>query len=83
MNAVELGTLEPRTVFTLAGVRGKARPTYYELIEHAASSSVVRQVRVGEQIEFTRGDGTPVDFQARPQTERFSSATRVLVRVRA
>lgn len=71
---VQLQELEPGAVFTLPGKR-----TFFELVEHGASSSSVRQAEHGEQIDFTRADGTPVGFEARRRPlERWSSGTRVV-----
>lgn len=80
LKAVHLSSLEPGDVFCLAGdIANDGRR--YVLIAHAESSAVVRRVIQAEQIEFTRSDGTPVDFEARrEQTERFAAATRVVVR---
>lgn len=79
--AVELATLEPGDVFTLAGDVANDDVRRYQLVAHAESSSVVRQVIQAEQIEFTRSDGQPVDFFARgARTERFAATTRVVVR---
>lgn len=80
-DVVDLSTLEPGDVFTLAGDMSYDETRRYVLIAHAESSSVVRRVTLGEQIEFTRSDGTPVDFEARrSQTERFAASSRVVVR---
>ena len=79
----ELGTLEPGTLFRVAGGRPTEPVRLYELVEHGPTSSAVRQVVHAEQIEFTRADGTPVEFDAyRRDTDRWSAKTLVVAVLR-
>ncbi len=71
---VYLSDLKDGDQFT---VRGGS--TYFELVTHGEGSSAVREIDHGEQIDFTRGDGTPVEFEARRRrVEYWSAATQVV-----
>ncbi len=78
--ARQLRTLEPGQPFRIAGAR-PGRPTdakTFLVVEHLPSATLVRETKAGEQIEFTRSDGTAVDFQARKsRSERWAGGTMV------